>query len=121
MLAVLYWAGLTARTPFALERVAPLDAPAVLVLAFWGGVWGIALARVVSFSTNRLNYWLLSLLFGATLPTVVNWFVFAPLHGFPLGRGWRFPDMATSILVNGAWGLGTALLLRLWHARQRRS
>lgn len=44
MLAVLNLAGLTAGQPWALRPAPPLGIPAVLSAAFWGGLWGIALA-----------------------------------------------------------------------------
>ena len=117
MLEFLHILGLTERTPFAFERIPPLGMPAVFSLALWGGVWGVAFANVELLLTDTVNYWLFALLFGAIAPSIVNWFVSAPLHGFPLGSGWHLPEMVTSILVNGAWGVGTALLLRLWFRR----
>lgn len=113
MLAFLHGLGLTARTPFVFERTPPLGAPAVLSLAFWGGVWGVALAYAEPRFPHGVTYLVSALLFGVIGPTLVTWFVSAPLHGLPVGAGWHLPDMMTSVLVNGAWGLGAALLLRL--------
>jgi hypothetical protein len=62
---------------------------------------------------GKAGYWVLALAFGAVAPTLGNWLVSAPLHGQPLGYGWQPRDMVTSILVNGIWGLGVAILLRL--------
>jgi hypothetical protein len=120
MLAFLHGLGLTARTPFAFERTPPLGAPAVLSLAFWGGLWGVALAYAEPRFSRGVNYWVSALLFGAIGPTLVTWFVSAPLHGLPVGAGWHLPGMMTSVFVNGAWGLGAALLLRLWRWSSRR-
>ena len=118
MLAVLHFIGLTQRTAFSLEPTAPLGVPEVFSMAFWGGVWGMALAYAASLLAETDNTWLFALLFGAIVPSLVNWFVAAPLHGDPLGKGWHLPAMATSLLVDAAWGLGTALLLRLRFGRQ---
>ena len=38
-----------------------------------------------------------------------------PLKGMPMGGGWHAAGIATALLVNGAWGLGTGLFLRLGH------
>lgn len=114
MLALLHSLGLTARIPFVFERTPPLGVPAALSLAFWGGLWGVALAYVEPRFPRGVTYLVSALLFGAIGPTLVTWFASAPLHGLPIGAGWHLPDMMTSVLVNGAWGLGTVLLLRLW-------
>ena len=50
-------------------------------------------------------------MFGAVALSLVAWFVVAPLKGLPLAGGGRPAAIATALLVNGAWGLGTALLL----------
>ncbi len=48
-------------------------------------------------------------------PNVVAWFVVAPLKNQPLAGGFQPAAMVTGLLVNAAWGVGTALLLRfLW-------
>jgi hypothetical protein len=38
-----------------------------------------------------------------------------PLKGMPMGGGWHAAGIATALLVNGAWGLGTGHFLRLGH------
>lgn len=116
-LAVLHLIGLTQRTPFVMGPVPPLGVPAVVSLAFWGGLWGIVFVYAVV-RRRTVPYWLFAALFGAMVPTLVNWFISAPLHGRPLGGGWHGPDMLTAVLVNTAWGVGTALLLR-WPFRQQ--
>jgi hypothetical protein len=55
-------------------------------------------------------YWLGSIIFGALGPTLVAWLVVAPLKGQSLSLSWT--RMVTGLLVNGAWGFGTALFLR---------
>ena len=117
MLEVLHLIGLTQRTPFAWAPIAPLGVPGVVSLALWGGVWGIVLAYAEFFLAETAGTWMFALVFGALAPSMANWFVSAPLHGFPLGSGWHLSEMVTSLLVNAAWGLGTGLLLRLWFGR----
>ena len=60
-----------------------------------------------------------SVIFGALGPTLVAWFLVAALKGQPLGGGWKGSTMITGLLVNGAWGLGTALLLRGFYGGRR--
>jgi hypothetical protein len=112
MLAILYASHFAARAPFALQPTRPVGLPAVVSLTFWGGVWGIVFA-MVSRSRSRSGYWAFAVLFGAILPTVVAWFVVLPLKGIPAG-GWAPRAVATGLLINGAWGLGTALFLRIF-------
>jgi len=112
MLGLLHLAGLVARAPFAMQPVPPLGVPAVVSAAFWGGLWGVVLAGVAPRFPRGAAHWPAAALFGAVAPTLVAWFVVAPLKGLPSGGGWSFPGVLIGPLVNGAWGLGTALLLR---------
>jgi hypothetical protein len=50
---------------------------------------------------------------GAIAPSLVNWFIVMPLKGEPVGGGWELSGLATSLIVNSSWGLGTALFIRL--------
>lgn len=82
-------------------------------MSFWGGVWGIVLAVLTLRLRKKLSYWLTALLFGAFAATAVFLFVVSPLKGMPFAGGWDFKLIATGLMLNGAWGLGTALLLQL--------
>jgi hypothetical protein len=117
VLALLNLMGLTSRAAFALQQTEPLGIPAVVSLAFWGGLWGISLACAQKMLAGKANYWILALALGAVAPTLGHWLVSAPLHGHPLGYGWHPGDMVTSILVNGSWGTGVAILLRVRFVR----
>jgi hypothetical protein len=59
-----------------------------------------------------------AIIFGAIAPTLVAWFVVAPLKGQALAAGWVPARMAIGPIVNGAWGLGTAIGLCLLGRRQ---
>ncbi len=109
-LAALHAAGMTPATPYVLRPVPPLDVPQVISLAFWGGVWGIVLALVAS-GWGLLLFWPGAILFGAIFPTLVAWFVVFPLKGIPVAGGFHFPGILVGPIVNGLWGLGTALFL----------
>ena len=49
----------------------------------------------------------------ALLPSLVGWFVVAPLKGQPIAAGWNVARLWIAPVVNGLWGLGTALLYEL--------
>jgi hypothetical protein len=100
-------------TPYAMASTSPFGVPRVFSLAFWGGIWGIVLAIIVTWIRSGLGYWLSGLIIGALGPSLVNWFVVQPLKGEPVGGGWAVPGVATALIVNAAWGLGTVLLFRL--------
>ena len=91
------------------EAVPPLGVPSVISKAFWGGIWGLMLApSLVRLSGAR--YWVAWILIGAVLLTGVALFVILPLKGQPAPALW--PRFAIGMALNGAWGFGTALLLR---------
>jgi len=113
MLLLLNIAGLTPARPFAMAPTQPFGVPVVLSLAFWGGVWGIPLLLFLWRRPTGQAYWLAALAFGIVFPTLVAWFVVAPLKGLPVAAGWQPMRMLVGPLVNGAWGLGAALFLRL--------
>ena len=103
--------------PYSMRGVPPFGVPQVLNLAFWGGVWGCVWALVVDRVPRAWPLWLAGLLFGAIAPTLVAWFVVAPLKGQALAQGFNPARMWIAPLVNGAWGLGTALIYELLRRR----
>ena len=100
-------------TPYAMNSTSPFGIPRVFSLAFWGGIWGLILAVVVTWMRG-LGYWLSGLVIGALGPSLVNWFIVQPLKGEPVGGGWAISGVVTALMVNAAWGLGTVLLFRLF-------
>ncbi len=113
MLGLLKVVGLTDRGPFPFQPTAPFGIPQVVSAAFWGGLWGIILAFVERKFGRGSAYWTAALLFGALALSLVAWFVVLPLKGQPAAGGWDPAAMAAALLVNGAWGVGTAMLLKL--------
>jgi hypothetical protein len=109
-LAVLHAVGMTPATPYVLKPVPPLGVPQVISLAFWGGVWGIILALIAAY-WGPVLFWPGAILFGAIFPTLVAWFVVFPLKGIPVAGGFHFPGILVGPIVNGMWGLGSALFL----------
>jgi hypothetical protein len=113
MLAILNQAGIAKANLYSMRETAPFGVPQVISLAFWGGVWGVIFAAIEHRFPRGGLYWVFAFLFGAIFPTLVAWFIVAPLKGQPMAGGWQFNRMLTGFLINGAWGLGTALLLAL--------
>lgn len=108
LLLILNAAGWVPRKPFALTPTEPFGIPQVVSLSFWGGVWGIVMGMVLTRLHRRPAYWIAALLFGAVAPTLVAVFVVAPLKGQPIVVD---PKMILiGLLINGAWGIGTAAL-----------
>ncbi len=98
---------------YAMTATSPFGIPRVWSLAFWGGVWGVVLVLFVSFFRQGIRIWGTALLLGAIAPSLVNWFIAMPLRGEPVGGGWQPNGIATSLILNGVWGVGTILLYRL--------
>jgi hypothetical protein len=106
----------TPRAPYSMAAVAPLGVPQVLSLAFWGGVWGVLLAAILA-RLDGAKLVVAATIFGAILPTLIAWFVVAPLKGQP-PVAFAMPGVLIGPIVNAAWGLGTGLGL-LWFGRHR--
>jgi hypothetical protein len=108
--------GISPRAPFDMHPVPPFGIPAVISLAFWGGVWGIIMMFAISRIRNEAMWWIAAIVFGAIFPTLVGGMIIAPL------RHMSFPHTtamaAFGLTVNGAWGLGTAIIFRVT-ARQK--
>ena len=113
MLALLHTLGLTERLPFVMAPAGPLGVPQVLSAAFWGGVWGVVLWPLLARRRGRPDYWVAAIALGAVFPSLVAWFVVAPLKAQPVANGWQMAALATSLLVNAAWGFGVALEMRV--------
>ncbi len=115
MLALLHTAGITPRAPFPLQPTQPFHVPTIWSLAFWGGVWGVIFGIVDRYFGRGAGYWISAIVFGAFALSLVAWFVVAPMKAQPLAGGWNGAVLITGLLVNGAWGLGTALLLNAFY------
>ena len=120
VLGLFYLTGASPRKPYDLGAVPPLGIPAVISLAFWGGVWGAAIWPLLM-STTGAAYWLRALVIGAVGPSAVALFMVMPLKGMPMAGGWEAKLIVGALILNGAWGLGMALLLRLMRQSLRRS
>jgi len=115
LLAILHAAGATPRTPYSMEATAPFNVPAVLSLAFWGGVWGIILWLIIQPHQGSGLYWLLALIVGAVAPSLTALFVVLPLKGQPVAGAGMPAIIMGALLLNGAWGIGVAAFMRVFH------
>ncbi|MEJ2518015.1 MAG: hypothetical protein P8Y82_08565 [Methyloceanibacter sp.] len=92
------------------DAIPPFGVPSLLSKAFWGGLWGLALAPLLG-RLNGSSYWLSWILAGAIALPLVAFFVVPPLKG--LDRPPLWPRYLVSMMLNATWGLGTAVILRL--------
>lgn len=100
------------RAVWSMAPVPPFGVPAVISLAFWGGLWGVLLAYLLR-SQRGLGYWLLAIVAGAILPSLVALLIVFPLKGLPFAAGGDLKIWMAALILNGAWGLGVAVFLRL--------
>lgn len=114
VLGLLASAGITQAVPYASKAVGPLGVPQFISAAFWGGLWGLVLHAVSRRWPVNAGFVLKALLFGLVFPTLVAWFVVAPIKGLPMAGGFKANSMFTGLCVNAAWGLGTGVLLALY-------
>jgi hypothetical protein len=110
--AALHAAGLLPRPAFNLTPVPPFGVPAVISLAFWGGVWGMVVWWLIR-NARRARYWLYAIVLGAIGPSLVALFIVLPLKGGAVAGGWDPRFIVGALILNGAWGFGLALLMRV--------
>lgn len=95
-----------AAAPFNVAPTKPLGVPAIASQCFWGGVWGVVLAFILS--RRVFPALAFGAIFGALALTVVALTLVPHLKGLP---GWNGTIPWRGLLFNGAWGFGAALLL----------
>jgi len=114
--ALLHALGIMPRPAYPMAATAPFGIPQLWSIAFWGGVWGVLLAALLG-RLRGAKLIVAATVFGAILPTLVAWFVVAPLKGQPVAGGFAPMAMMIGPIVNAAWGLGTGIGLALIHRR----
>ncbi len=117
---VLFQLSIIPRFPWNLAPIPPWGVPALASLTFWGGLWGIVYVAVRPLFPRSLPLLAAAFLFGALFPTFFGWFIVAPLKGLPIAGGFVPRAMVLPLIINGMWGLGTALILG-WLTRLRPS
>jgi hypothetical protein len=115
--ALLHAAGIIPVPAFDMTPTAPFGVPAVVSASLWGGVWGIVFLLAVPGRFHGAAYWIAAFVFGAAALTLVYAFVVVPLK-----TGALPPNLPVLLviggLLNGAWGIGTALFLMLFERRR---
>lgn len=105
---IFYLLGIIPRAPFNFSPVPPFGVPSVISLAFFGGLWGIFIWKLVE-KDSGLKHWLKSIIFGAVGPTVIAFSVVFPLKGIEIQ-----PVMIIfGLILNGFWGLGNSLFMKI--------
>ncbi|MGJ8667859.1 MAG: hypothetical protein ACSHXK_00095 [Oceanococcus sp.] len=112
VLALLHTLDPNVPAAFNMSTTVPLGVPAVFSLAFWGGVWGIPICWLVR-SASGPAYWGKAVVFGAIGPSLLALAVVFPLKGMAFMAGWDPKIIVGALVLNGAWGLGLALFMRL--------
>ena len=112
LLAALHAADPNVPAPFNLTATDPLQVPAVISLAFWGGVWGIVLWQFMKNSAGS-GYWLRAILIGSLGPSAVALFIVMPLKGLGVAMGWDPKIIVGALILNAAWGLGVGIFMKL--------
>ena len=116
-LAVLHAIGLSPFGAYPMAPTAPLGVPTVVSLAFWGGVWGIPYAFIHRRFPAGAGYWVAAFLFGAIATSFVGLFILPFVKGGPFAAGGNVPVLIVVFLINGAWGVGTGVVLRRLEGR----
>lgn len=111
LLHLLFLAGKFPKPAWNMAATAPLHVPAVISLAFWGGVWGVALWAMIR-KQSHSRQWLLAVVLGALLPSLVALFIVFPLKGMAFAADWDPKMWMGAFLLNGAWGLGVILFMK---------
>jgi hypothetical protein len=112
LFGLFYLAGVVPAAPFNMASVPPLGVPAVLSLAFFGGLWGILLWLLLG-RLKGLGYWLSNVIAGAIGPTAVAMLVVFPMKGLEVtAQTWT-----GGLVLNGFWGLGVAMFMVLMGAK----
>ena len=112
VLALLHGLDPNVPAPFNMAGTEPFGVPAVISLAFWGGVWGLPIWWLIRFKRSA-RYWASAVVFGALGPSLLALAVVFPLKGHAFMAGWDPKIIVGALILNGAWGLGVALFMRL--------
>ncbi|MBE0484872.1 hypothetical protein [Marinobacter sp.] len=115
LFAVFYLLGAAPVPPYNFTPTPPLGVPAVLSLAFFGGLWGVALWAIAGRLIGA-KYWLANIGIGALAPTAVAMLVVFPMKGLAVSA----QTWIGGLVLNGFWGLGVGLLMVWMAAKAKR-
>ncbi len=104
------YVGLGTGEVYSFRPTPPFGVPRVMSLMFWGGVWGVVFAVVFDRLPERWPLLVVGFLFSLCGPVLFGWTVVAALRGQRLFGGFSPIRMLGSVLVNGSFGIGLALI-----------
>ena len=110
LLAILHMVA-NAPAPYDFTATEPLHVPHVISAAFWGGIWALLLWPLIR-PNSSWRYWVVALVLGALGPSLVALLIVFPLKGMPFAANWDPKIWVGAFLLNGAWGIGVAAILR---------
>lgn len=117
LLWLLDFQGLIDAAVWNMAPVPPFGVPKVLSAALFGGLWGILLWLLIR-NALAAGYYVGALLLGAVFPSLVALTLVPWLKGQApdaIVESWTLPRVGIALAVNGAWGLGLAVFMRLLH------
>lgn len=114
LFAALHALGATPIPAYDMSATPPLGVPRVISLAFWGGVWGIALWPLLR-RYGGVKQLIACIVAGAIGPSLVALAVVFPLKQGHFGALTDPKLIVAALLLNGAWGLGVYIVMRLLH------
>ncbi|WP_372618954.1 hypothetical protein [Falsiroseomonas sp.] len=97
-------------TGYVLSLTGPFGTPQLIHLCFWGAVWGLVLVGLLRL--GNLPDLLTGFLLGAVVCTYVGFTLEVGTRGMPFWTGGYMPAWISVALINGAWGWGSAGLMR---------
>lgn len=108
LLGLMYITHAVPFAPFNMTPTKPFGVPSVISVAFFGGLWGIVIAKMVMNTSGAKNLirWIV---YGAIGPTVVYMAVVSPLKGAHFNP----KIIPVGLLLNGVWGLGCYLIMQV--------
>lgn len=107
--------GLSEGSVYSFRPTAPLGVPRLISQMFWGGLWGVLFAAVVDRLPARWPLALVGFLFGVVGPALFGLLVVTPLRGLSVAAALTPLRLTSSILINGAFGVGLALIFDRLH------
>ena len=112
----LHAAGVSPIGAWSMASTPPLGVPAVVSLAFWGGIWALLLAPLLRRSRGAA-WWAGWAILGAIGPSAVALLIVFPLKGMAFAGGWDPKLIIGALVIDAVWGLGAAVLLRVLRTR----
>lgn len=101
--------GIFPNFPYNIAPTEPFGIPSIVSISLFGGGWGIIIWYFVK-PFKGTTLWVLSFVLSGLLLTMFFSIIIAPLKGIDINIA-RF---LTGFILNGAWGIGNTLFVRLF-------